>query len=400
MSRITLDAVSKNFQGARASNLREARARDGFGRSDGGSLEEDVRDSKLTESGGVRALDHVSLDIADGETVSVIGPSGCGKSTLLRVISGLETADSGSIHYDERDMTGVAPGERGIGMVFQNYALYPHMKAKNNLAFFFRMQKREMEIDDRVRITSEIMGVGFDQLLDRKPKTLSGGQQQRVAIARCIVRDPKVFLFDEPLSNLDAKLRSRTRIEIKRLLRRFNITAVYVTHDQIEAIALADRIAVMRQGRIEQIGPYLELHDRPVNAFVAGFVGTPPANFVRGTVQGNAIVVAGGSMAIPRQWRSFVETGGDVLVGLRPEYLTMAAPGATGDLRGVVDVVEPMVAERAQLVHVILNGDIANEVAVQIDAEIPVSRGQPIEMNVDPERTLLFDAKTERNLRV
>src|SRR5947209_2242846 len=256
MATITLEGIGKTFHGSAASSLREARR-----------LEEDERTTK-TVAGAVRALDDVDLEIQDGETVSVIGPSGCGKSTLLRVIAGLEHQDTGRVLYDGRDMHGVAPGDRGIGMVFQNYALYPHMQSRSNLAFFFRMHKREMEIDERVKITSEIMGVGFDQLLDRKPKTLSGGQQQRVAIARCIVRDPKVFLFDEPLSNLDAKLRQRTRVEVKRLLNRFKITAVYVTHDQVEAIALADRIAVMRGGRIEQIGTYHELHDQPVNAFL------------------------------------------------------------------------------------------------------------------------------------
>src|SRR5919202_94649 len=343
MATITLERVSKTFHGAAAAALERARR-----------LEEDERADKLTATGGVRALDQVSLEIADGETVSVIGPSGCGKSTLLRVISGLETADSGRVLYDGRDMQGVAPGDRGIGMVFQNYALYPHMESRSNLAFFFRMHKREMEIDERVRITSEIMGVGFDQLLDRKPKTLSGGQQQRVAIARCIVRDPKVFLFDEPLSNLDAKLRQRTRVEVKRLLNRFKITAVYVTHDQVEAIALADRIAVMRGGRIEQVGTYDELHDRPVNAFVAGFVGTPPANFVPGVVEDGRIALPGGSMALPERWRGRGSSGQALMLGVRAEHFRLQPPGVSGELSGTVDVVEPLIAERAQLVHVLV----------------------------------------------
>ncbi|MFH1085740.1 MAG: ABC transporter ATP-binding protein, partial [Chloroflexota bacterium] len=208
----------------------------------------------------VRALDDLSLTIQEGEAMAIVGPSGCGKSTLLRVVAGLETMDSGNVFYDDKLMNDVAPKDRGIGMVFQSYALYPHMKGEGNLAFFFKVRQRpDEEMLERIRITSEIMGIGFEMLLARKPGTLSGGQQQRVAIGRCIVRDPSLFLFDEPLSNLDAKLRVSTRIEIKRLLQRFKITAIYVTHDQTEAITLGDRIAVMRAGKIEQLGTYYEI---------------------------------------------------------------------------------------------------------------------------------------------
>jgi ABC-type sugar transport system ATPase subunit len=285
-------------------------------------------------------------------------------------------------------------------MVFQNYALYPHMESRSNLAFFFRMHKREMEIDEKVKITADIMGVGFDQLLDRKPKTLSGGQQQRVAIARCIVRDPKVFLFDEPLSNLDAKLRQRTRVEVKRLLARFKITAVYVTHDQIEAIALADRIAVMRQGRIEQVGDYFEVHDRPVNAFVAGFVGTPPASFVPATVQDGRLTFPGGGFPLPERWRGAVATGQDVLLGVRSEHLALDEPGAAGDLSGTVDVVEPLIAERAQLVHVRVPSGASEplDVTARIDDETPIGRGDRVPLRVDLEKAMLFDRGSERNL--
>jgi ABC-type sugar transport system ATPase subunit len=389
MATITLERVSKTFHGAAAAALERSRR-----------LEEDVRADKLTATGGVRALDEVSLEIADGETVSVIGPSGCGKSTLLRVISGLEVADSGRVLYDGRDMQGVAPGDRGIGMVFQNYALYPHMESRSNLAFFFRMHKREMEIDERVKITSEIMGVGFDQLLDRKPKTLSGGQQQRVAIARCIVRDPKVFLFDEPLSNLDAKLRQRTRVEVKRLLNRFKITAVYVTHDQVEAIALADRIAVMRGGRIEQVGTYHELHDQPLNAFVAGFVGTPPANFLPGVVEDGRIALPGGSMAMPDRWWGRVSSGQELLLGVRAEHFRLQAPGASGELSGTVDVVEPLIAERAQLVHVRVPTEAGAllDLTVRVDDETPIGRGDQLPLAIDPALALPFDRQSERNL--
>ncbi|TAK24795.1 MAG: ATP-binding cassette domain-containing protein [Chloroflexota bacterium] len=348
----------------------------------------------MTADGGIRALDAIDLTIEDGETVSVIGPSGCGKSTLLRVIAGLEAAESGVVRYDGADMTDVQPGDRGIGMVFQNYALYPHMEARNNLAFFFRIRKREMEIDDRVKITSEIMGVNFDQLLDRKPKTLSGGQQQRVAIARCIVRDPKLFLFDEPLSNLDAKLRMRTRVEVKRLLNRFKITAVYVTHDQIEALALADRVAVMRLGRIEQVGPYNEVYRRPVNAFVAGFVGSPPASFLSvqvadGILRGDGIAVSLGAAAMSR-----LSIGQRVLLGVRPEHVTL--DDADRGFTGLVEVVEPMVAERAQLVHARVAGGA--EIVARIDGDVAVMRGDRVPLRVSADAAMLFDPTTEANL--
>ena len=278
--------------------------------------------------GGVgtgRALDGVDLEVRDGETLAIIGPSGCGKSTLLRVVAGLEPVNSGRVLYDGQDVSAVPPGERGIGMVFQNYALYPHMESRGNLGFFFRLRRRrEEEIDERVRLTAEIMGLGFDELLERKPGTLSGGQQQRVAIGRCIARDPRLFLLDEPLSSLDARLRARTRVELKRLLTRFRITTIYVTHDQTEALALATRIAVMRRGRIEQAGVWDELYQRPANAFVAGFVGTPgiapgqppPGHRLRGAGPPRG----GGAVPAPRPARA--AGGGEGAAG--------GAPGASG----------------------------------------------------------------------
>ncbi|HEV8633053.1 MAG TPA: ABC transporter ATP-binding protein [Chloroflexota bacterium] len=394
MAAITLRNVSKTFHGGRAAAMSQARA---FEAADQGALGRGrVDPPQASGEGGVRALDDVDLEIRDGETVSVIGPSGCGKSTLLRVIAGLETADSGQVLYDGQDMHDVKPGDRGIGMVFQNYALYPHMESRGNLSFFFRVRHREPEIDERVQITAEIMGVGFDQLLDRKPKTLSGGQQQRVAIARCIVRDPKVFLFDEPLSNLDARLRQRTRVEVKRLLARFKITAVYVTHDQTEALALADRIAVMRQGRIEQFGPYDEVRDRPLNAFVAGFVGTPPASFLPARVADGRLALAGATVPLPSSWRGLARPGQELLVGLRDEHVTLAPPGAIGDLQGVVEVIEPLLAERQQLLHVRL-ADGA-EITARVDAETRVARGDRVPLALDRAGLLAFDAATERNL--
>ncbi|HEX2323835.1 MAG TPA: ABC transporter ATP-binding protein, partial [Chloroflexota bacterium] len=311
-----------------------------------------------------RALDGVDLEVRDGETLAIIGPSGCGKSTLLRVVAGLEPVDSGRVLYDGQDVSAVPPGERGIGMVFQNYALYPHMESRGNLGFFLRLRRRrEEEIDERVRLTAEIMGLGFDELLERKPGTLSGGQQQRVAIGRCIARDPRLILLDEPLSSLDARLRARTRVELKRLLTRFRITTIYVTHDQTEALALATRIAVMRRGRIEQAGTWDELYQRPASAFVAGFVGTPgspPANLLPGTVSGGRARLAAGELSLPPALRGLPE-GEKVLLAVRPEHLVVtpeADPGGAeaegeqedGALWGVVEAVEPLIAERAQLV--------------------------------------------------
>jgi ABC-type sugar transport system ATPase subunit len=361
---------------------------DGPGRSGAATFAEDLPDG----AGGGPALDGVDLEVRDGETMAVIGPSGCGKSTLLRVVAGLEAPDRGRVLYDGQDVGGVPPGERGIGMVFQNYALYPHMESRGNLGFFFRLRRREEEVDERVKVTAEIMGLGFAELLDRKPGTLSGGQQQRVAIGRCIARDPRLFLLDEPLSNLDARLRARTRVELKRLLSRFRITTLYVTHDQTEAIALAGRIAVMRRGRIEQVGRWDDLYERPASAFVAGFVGTPgapPANLLAGTV--------GGAPA---------------LIAARPEHVGVdpREPGedAAGRQAGTVEAVEPLIAERAQLVHVLLEGTAPP--GVTVTARLPLGapgapgapagaeRGAAVWLRLDPQRLLLFDPATARAL--
>ena len=268
----------------------------------------------------VRALDDLSLTVGDGETLAIVGPSGCGKSTLLRVVAGLEPLDEGRVLYDGEDVTEVEPKSRGIGMVFQSYALYPHMKGEGNLAFFFKVRNRPpAEMEERIKITSDIMGIGFDTLLSRKPGKLSGGQQQRVAIGRCIVRDPRLFLFDEPLSNLDAKLRTNTRVEIKRLLHRFEITAIYVTHDQTEAITLGDRIAVMKDGKIEQLGTYGQITTNPATAFVAGFLGLPPMNMIQGwTAQPDGTLTSEmGTVPIPEHLRDLVTPGQKLIVGLQ-----------------------------------------------------------------------------------
>ncbi len=342
-------------------------------------------------SGRVRALDGCSLEVADGETVAIVGPSGCGKSTLLRVVAGLIHPEQGHVYYDGVDMAEVPPKDRGIGMVFQNYALYPHWESRENLGFFFRLRKREREIPERVRITAEIMGIGFERLLARKPPTLSGGEQQRVAIARCIVRDPRLFLFDEPLSNLDAKLRSQTRIEIKRLLHRFAITALYVTHDQTEAIALGDRIAVMRQGRVSQVGTYADLYARPANAYVAGFLGSPPMNLFQAQVQGGELRAGPLTMPLPAPWQHLDE-GQVVLAGVRPEHWQHAPHSS---FRPEVEVVEPIFSQRVQYVYFMLLG---TRLMAQVPDDIRIRPGDALPLEVRSDALHLFDPKTEARL--
>ena len=343
------------------------------------------------ESERVVALDGVSLEIRDGETLSIVGPSGCGKTTLLRIVAGLEKPDSGHVLYDGEDMENVAPGERGIGIVFQNYALYPHMQSDENIGFFFKLHKREHEIPERVRAVSEIMGVGFEHLLSRRPPTLSGGERQRVAVARAISREARLFLFDEPLSNLDAKLRVQTRGELKRILGRFTTTGVYVTHDQREAIALGDRIAVMRAGRVEQVGHYADLYERPVNLFVAEFLGIPPMNTFYGYVN-DAGAWAGDDFSWPHV-RSDLEEGRRVALGIRPEHvLVQHAPHA---FKAVVELIEPLFSERARLLYVRIG---RTPCKVRVSAEVNVVRGEVISLVFPPEHTYLFDLKTGRRL--
>jgi ABC-type sugar transport system ATPase subunit len=351
----------------------------------------------------VHALDDLSLTIQDGEAMAIVGPSGCGKSTLLRVVAGLEEPDEGSIYYDDQLMNDVKPKDRGIGMVFQSYALYPHMKGEGNLSFFFRVRHRtDEEMMERIRITSEIMGIGFDLLLSRKPGTLSGGQQQRVAIGRCIVRDPSLFLFDEPLSNLDAKLRSSTRVEIKRLLQRFHITAIYVTHDQTEAITLGDRIGVMRAGKIEQLGTYYEIMENPVNAFVAGFLGLPPMNLLRGwraTEDGHLVGELGG-VAVPAELADLVTPGSGIILGFRSEAAAVVPEGEPLPFEGLVidaEVInsEPDFARHFQIVNVQAGAVIFG---VQAPLEARLSSGWPVQVVIPEEKAYLFDEATEMRI--
>ncbi|MBC7223359.1 MAG: ABC transporter ATP-binding protein [Anaerolineae bacterium] len=343
----------------------------------------------LEQPDRVVALDRCNLLVRSGEVLCVVGPSGCGKSTLLRVMAGLLRPDSGRVYYDGRDVTTLPPHERGVGMVFQSYALYPHMTARENVVFYLRVRHREEEIPERVRFVSQVMGIGFQALLGRMPRGLSEGQRQRVAIGRCVVREPRLFLFDEPLSNLDAKLRVRTRAELKRLFKRFRTTTVYVTHDQLEAQALADRIAVMREGRIEQVGTYLELYHWPVNQFVAGFLGTPAMNFLRARVTAEGVLDLG-FWAIPLERFVRLRTrrfgvGQGVVLGIRPEHIALG-----------VEMVQPLLAEREQVVH--LRGPGGVEWVVRAPASPPVRRGERRWLTFNPADAHLFDAEDGRRI--
>jgi len=407
VAEIRLEGVTKVFRGG---DIRWLPSGGGARRALGGyqdkAFVERVAASEVAvgkQAGPVRALDNLSLTIRDGETMAIVGPSGCGKSTLLRVVAGLETLDEGLVYFDDRLMNDVSPKDRGIGMVFQSYALYPHMKGEGNLAFFFRVRKRPTEeMMERIRITSEIMGIGFELLLDRKPGTLSGGQQQRVAIGRCIVRDPSLFLFDEPLSNLDAKLRSSTRIEIKRLLRRFAITAIYVTHDQTEAITLGDRIAVMRAGKIEQLGSYDEITGQPANSFVAGFLGLPPMNLVSDwrVAPDGAIEGPVGRFAPPSEAAETLRTGQGIVVGFRGERARLVPEGEALPtdglaIAGEVLNAEPDFAHQVQTVNVEAG---QARFAVQAPIDQPVGGGWQVRVAVPPDALYLFDADTEVRL--
>jgi multiple sugar transport system ATP-binding protein len=293
--------------------------------------------------GEVAVLHGVSIDIPDGSFTVLVGPSGCGKSTLLRMVAGLENISGGEVAIAGKVVNQVPPKERDIAMVFQNYALYPHMTVRDNMAFSLLLAKKDKAfIDERVGKAAGILGL--TPLLDRFPRQLSGGQRQRVAMGRCIVRDPQVFLFDEPLSNLDAKLRVAMRAEIKELHQRLKTTSIYVTHDQIEAMTMADQIVVMHDGRVEQIGSPLDLYDHPDNRFVAGFIGSPAMNFLDGTQRDGALVVANGAR-LPLDRAQTANDGRSMVYGIRPEHLDLAANEDAGGIEAEVVVIEPTGSE-------------------------------------------------------
>lgn len=330
------------------------------------------------------ALDDLSLTIRDGETLSVLGPSGCGKTTLLKVIAGLIKPDAGDVLYDGQSVSDIPTTERGIGMVFQGYALYPHLAAYDNIGFYDLIRRQPEKIPERIHHIVHVMGVEIQHLLSRKPPTLSGGEQQRIAIARCLARDPKLFLFDEPLSNLDAKLRVETRAQIKRLLQKYQITSVYVTHDQTEAIALADRIAIMRAGKIEQIGTAQALYNTPRNAFIAQFFGLPPMNLFLGYVFKDAW--EGRSFSID-PIRPALQQGQALWLGIRPEHIQIGDSG----IQARVEYVELMLTQQRQLIYLNVGGQ---KCIVSAPIEISIETNASIFVQFPREHLYLFDQKT------
>ena len=330
---------------------------------------------------GHAAVDNVSLSIRDGEFMVLVGPSGCGKSTTLRMIAGLEAATSGEIYFGDRLVTELEPRERNVAMVFQNYALYPHKTVYENIAFGLKMRSVDKEeVDKRVRRAAAMLGL--EELLMRKPRQLSGGQMQRVALGRALVRQPDVFLLDEPLSNLDAKLRVRMREEIAKLHREIGVSTIYVTHDQVEAMTLGSRICVMKDGRIQQVGTPLEVYDRPANQFVAGFIGSPEMNFVAGHLEGG--VFRAGGLALPLSRRG---ADGEATLGIRPEHLALTEGREAGGVRiaARVTLVEQMGAQTLLVTD-------CQGVALRalIDRHDHIAAGMEVGLEVDPAKLHLF----------
>ena len=358
--------------------------------------------------GGVRAVDRVSLAVEDEELVVLVGPSGCGKSTTLRMVAGLEEITAGTIAIGEKVVNDTPPKDRDIAMVFQNYALYPHMSVYKNMAFSLKLRRRELglskaQIDRKVRDAAAMLGI--DDLLQRKPKALSGGQRQRVAVGRAIVRNPRVFLFDEPLSNLDARLRVEMRSEIKRLQRQFRTTMIYVTHDQEEAMTLGDRVVVMRDGIIHQCSSPLETYERPVNRFVAGFVGTPPMSFLDGRIvkDNGALAFDTGAarLTLPREFAERVAGFADreMVLGIRPDAYSVTPPGGGADAAadGAGDQAASL---RVRIILVESLGDrkdiymtLADEKQLvgRVNADVPVAEGQAFPIYIDMNRAHLFE---------
>ena len=349
--------------------------------------------------GNIKAVDNVNLYIKNREFVVLVGPSGCGKSTTLRMVAGLEEISSGTVSIGTRVVNDVPPKDRDIAMVFQNYALYPHMTVYDNMAFGLKLRKfKKTDIDKRVQEAAELLGI--KDYLHRRPKALSGGQRQRVAVGRAIVRKPEAFLFDEPLSNLDAKMRVQMRTEISKLHTRLETTMIYVTHDQIEAMTMADRIVVMKDGLIQQVDTPLNVYDRPANLFVAGFIGTPPMNFFRGALirQDGNLYFKDGAMQIklPDEWKDSTEPFIDkkIVFGVRPEDVgspeAESRPNAA-KIKAKVEVVEPMGPET----YLYLSAGEQSFIS-RVDAHRKTSVGDDIELSVLLSKSHIFDQSTEK----
>jgi len=349
--------------------------------------------------GETRVIDSLDLAVADGEFMVLVGPSGCGKSTALRMIAGLEEVTGGVISIGERVVNDVPPRDRDVAMVFQSYALYPHMTVRENLEFGLRIRKTSHEEMDRL-VAEAAQILGLDKLLHRKPKELSGGQRQRVALGRAMVRKPAVFLFDEPLSNLDAKLRVQMRAEIKKLQARLGTTSIYVTHDQIEAMTMGDRIAVLSEGLLQQVGAPLDLYEHPTNLFVAAFIGSPPMNFFRSklTDGGTTLSAQGFSVPVPRGLRAATKglDGSAVVVGMRPENVLGADRPARGESARIpvtVEIAEPLGEE--VIVHARAGEDL---VVFRQDPHVVPTIGQRLEVSLELDKLHLFDAASERRI--
>ena len=338
--------------------------------------------------GGVRALDELDLEIKDGEFFALLGPSGCGKTTLLRTLGGLESSTSGTISFEGKDVTFLTPGARNIAMVFQDYALYPHMNVLENISYPLKVRKfSKEEINKRVTQASEALSI--EMLLDRKPGQISGGQQQRVAVARAMACTPSLYLFDEPLSNLDARLRLEARTFLKQLQRELGVTTILVTHDQSEALALADRMAVMDKGRIKQVGSPAEFFHKPANIFVASFIGSTPMNLLDGLVNDGKVVIGSMTFDIPEH-ASTARTGDHVVFGVRPEYVSLVSGPGSGIASGVVKVTENLGTH--YMVTADCDGILVRGTAP--DGSEP-AMGDTVHLKPEPGRSLLYNKTSE-----
>jgi len=355
----------------------------------------EFRDVDKIYPGDVRAASDINLTVEDRELLVLVGPSGCGKSTVLRMVAGLEEATSGRIYFDGQDVTDLPPKDRDIAMVFQNYALYPHMNVYDNMAFGLKLRRfPKEEISERVREAARILGI--DQLLERKPKALSGGQRQRVALGRSIVRKPSVFLFDEPLSNLDAKMRVQMRTEIRKLNLEIKTTMIYVTHDQVEAMTLGDRLAVMENGTIQQVGTPIDLYNGPVNRFVGAFIGSPAMNFVEGELEsadgGTLFRTPFTTLPVPERFRPAI-SGRRMTLGVRPEDLYISAPEGEGGrfhhAEAVIDVAETLGNE--MIFHIDAGGE---RLVVREGPDVRGAHGDRVRLSIDLGRVHFFDGGT------